>query len=276
VRRVLDMKVEDGARLWLIEWDGRDESTITDDNPKGDPWDDSWEPTINVEESLRREYIRDGMERARRTIQIDSRPLDTLVQLSVSQAVIGDVHTGDFGMVHDYAIEALTLKDLALHYINVQSERFGVEPQYDMDSDFVRTIELRLETPEQVGDWCDFGAIMAPDSAVKSLRYRCGRRQDSTVIIVGVVYFRFSENRRARGTGTFKVEFHTGSINGATGRLMAPHLGADSDSKLKEAAYLCDLDMYARQHLPDSHPLARAGWKYLARWQRQLAAPIGF
>jgi len=37
---IIDMKVVDGKRLWRIAWSGYDD--------EGEPWEPSWEPTMNV------------------------------------------------------------------------------------------------------------------------------------------------------------------------------------------------------------------------------------
>ena len=75
MRFVKDMKVENGKRFWLVAWAGADDD--------GKAWEDSWEPTRNVNQVLRDEYTADRREGAVRQICVDPRPLDKLVQRTV-------------------------------------------------------------------------------------------------------------------------------------------------------------------------------------------------
>ena len=55
VRYIKALRNINGAREWLIAWDGEDDD--------GNAWPDSWEPTKNVSEDLREMYssiITDG------------------------------------------------------------------------------------------------------------------------------------------------------------------------------------------------------------------------
>ena len=53
---------------------------------------------------------------ANRLIEIDSRPLDQLVQRAVAHAASKEMKSA-FGAVHEIEIGALSLRDLAHHYL---------------------------------------------------------------------------------------------------------------------------------------------------------------
>ena len=56
---IIDMKVVDGKRLWRIAWSGYDD--------EGEPWEPSWEPTMNVSGDLIEAFTADrkgGLSRA--------------------------------------------------------------------------------------------------------------------------------------------------------------------------------------------------------------------
>jgi hypothetical protein len=82
----------------------------------------------------------------------------------------------------------------------VQSERFDkpLRKQYSK-IDHGTTWEVWLDAPDIVGEFCSFETIMAENTAYKSLRFRCGRKQDTTVVIVAQIYLRFSDVKRTPG-----------------------------------------------------------------------------
>ena len=65
--------------------------------------------------------------------------------------------------------------------------------------DHCTTWEVRLDAPDTVCEFCSFEKSMAEDTAYKSLRYHCGRKQDKTVVIVAQIYLRFSDVKRTPG-----------------------------------------------------------------------------
>ena len=71
---------------------------------------------------------------------------------------------------------------------------------------------------------------------------------------------RFFSKKQPRGFSTTVVEFHTCHVNGATGRLTPPHL---VKGLLKQEPYLERVRSYVRKVLPDSHILAKKGFKQL-------------
>ena len=73
------MRTVNGAREWLLAWDGTD----ADDNP----YPDGWEPTKNVSKDLIEQYLRDQKEKVVRAITVDPRPLDGVVQAAISLSV---------------------------------------------------------------------------------------------------------------------------------------------------------------------------------------------
>jgi hypothetical protein len=109
VRKILNMVTTSGKRWWLVAWDGRDEL--------GRPWPDTWEPTAYVLKDLRDHWFAEGAARVERSIQVDVRPLDILVQRTIATAMIKDT-IDTFGKVHCIEVGALTLRDLADYYLN--------------------------------------------------------------------------------------------------------------------------------------------------------------
>jgi hypothetical protein len=91
VRKILNMVTTSGKRWWLVAWDGRDEL--------GRPWPDTWEPTAYVLKDLRDHWFAEGAARVERSIQVDVRPLDILVQRTIATAMIKDT-IDTFGKVH--------------------------------------------------------------------------------------------------------------------------------------------------------------------------------
>ena len=115
-----DMRVVKGAREWLVCW------AETDEDNK--PYPPLWVKTKNVRKELINDYLRG---RVPRLVEVDARPLDTLVQRSVAQAAIKVMGNNEtFGRVHEIDIGALSLRDLALHYFNGMVERYALQPQY--------------------------------------------------------------------------------------------------------------------------------------------------
>ena len=115
MRKILNMVTTSGKRWWLVAWDGRDEL--------GRPWPDTWEPTAYVLKDLRDHWFAEGAARVERSIQVDVRPLDILVQRTIATAMIKDT-IDTFGKVHCIEVGALTLRDLADYYLNRVHERF--------------------------------------------------------------------------------------------------------------------------------------------------------
>ena len=135
---------------------------------------------------------------------------------------------------------------------------------------------MRLDAPDIVGEFCSFEKIMAENTAYKSMRYRCGRKQDTTVVIVAQIYLRFSDVKRTPGLVAFEAEVETCLFNGATGELQPPPMGNANPSKLKDEWYRREVIKYGRAMLPESHALSRAGWKELPLDVAALSRPIGF
>ena len=81
-------------------WAERDEA--------GKPYPPLWIKTKNVRKPLIEEYL---SKRAPRLLEIDARPLDTLVQRSVAQAAMKVMGMNEtFGRVHEIEIGALSLR----------------------------------------------------------------------------------------------------------------------------------------------------------------------
>ena len=80
------MRTVGKKREWLVAWAGAD--------PDGAPWEDSWEPTRHLSPDLIHDFLADRKEKISRTISVDSRPLDTLVQKSIATAIVSHPEAG--------------------------------------------------------------------------------------------------------------------------------------------------------------------------------------
>ena len=245
------MRVVNGARQWLICWAGTDQQDR--------PWKPSWEPTNCVKKELRDAYMKAYAGRRLQLVEVDARPLDTLVQRSIAQAAMNDFSSIEsFGRVHEIEIGALSLHDLAVHYFDAVVLRFGLEPRYAYAPDGnVLTKELQIKEPEDAGAFCCFEHFMREDTGVGAMRYALGRKSNTDFMVVPVINMFFSDNKHTPGCVTFKVEFSTVKGNGATGRMTGPHLGERSKNPLKDEAYLNKVVTYARGMLPRTHTLIK-------------------
>lgn len=257
VRFIKDMRVEGGKRMWLCAWAGKDED--------GNSWDDSWEPTKHVTPDLIDAYFSEQKAHVARSISVDVRPLDLAIQRTIAASavnIIDDTSRGGFGRKTVTPIEILSLKDLAVYYMQRMSKAFGMAPRefYDPESK-ATTIELRLSDPEQIGTFCSFENFLAQNTAVKSLRYRCGRSSNYDMVIVGCVKLRYRDTKHlGPGAVLFELEFETAKINGITGELVGPH---QTRGWLKVTEHITALRTYARMIVPRNHYLCNHGWHEL-------------
>ena len=252
--KIIDMIVVDGARRWLVVWDGEDD--------EGNGWDASYEPTRNVSTDLIEDYVNDGKERRSRTITIDTRPLDTIVQRKIAMQAMKETNTS-FGQSHEFELEALSLRDVAEHYINAVASKYNlqVKRQY-VTANKSTLVEIRLATPEMVGDFCSFEQFAPAGTASKSLRFSLGRQQCVDISIVGAIWLRFYDDcKMTPGCVQFMLEYQTAWINVSDGNIVGPHLGQESESPLKDDYYINELITYARVNLHDSHQLIQNGWR---------------
>jgi len=260
VRKIKDMKVEEGKRVWLCAWDGAAED--------GKAWADSWEPTANVSEDLRQDFFQERIESASRVkVAVDVTPLNTMVQRRMSVQAMkeqGELMTS-FGAVHIVPIEELSLKDLAEYYITTMAARYKVQVDESFDPKTkVTTKGLRLNVNE-AGEFCSFEMLpSAKLTGIKNIRFNIGRKHDFTVIIIPLLYLRYKDNTQLRGTVNFELEYHTVKINGITGNLTPPHL---DKGLLTTTTYKNQTIRYARAQLAQhvsQHPLIKLGWHNLA------------
>ena len=125
-------------------------------------------------------------------------------------------------------------------------------------------VEMRIKDPTVLGDWLDFSWLMGHKMGYKSMRYAAGRASDYSVVIVGCVYLRFTDNKGTEGAVNFEAEVHTARINGIYGYLQPPHYHAKSKHKfLRAESKRRLLRMYARSMLAlvaPEHHLVTHGW----------------
>ena len=253
VQAVKDMLSVDGKREWLIGWAGADD--------EGGAWPDSWQPSKLLSPDLIDHFLRDRKERLLRVIAVDARPLDSLVQRKISHAVASELSCVEtFGRVHEIPIDALQLRDLAVAYFTWVAARFNLTPRVVYDPKSRKTCnELRIKNPDDVGEFCNFEAFMK-HGGVGALRFALGRKSNVDAVVVSPISMWYEDNAHTPGCVNFTVEVSTCKINGATGSLTPPHLGAQSKNLLKTDAYKNRVITYVREKLPRSHPLIVAGW----------------
>ena len=225
-RAVKAMETEEGKRFWRIAWAGLDED--------GEPWPDSWEPTANVSEDLRKQFIEDRKEKVVRTISVDPRPLDTVVQSAIALSVQhGAKET--FGRTFSTPIPVLSLHGLAEYYLSRIATQFNVEIKSEKKSPSETEYEVRLLL-ENAGNFLAFEEHIKSHRATKALVFRGDRKTNVDMLIVPVVMLRYITNKRTEGLVTFEAEHHSCFINGVDGRVQPPHLSVDSDAWLKKDA----------------------------------------
>ena len=158
-----------------------------------------------------------------------------------------------FGHQHLFEVGALSLGDVAAHYVAARAAEYEVEVKHEYDpKSKVETTEMRLQVPEDIGNFCSFESFSA--NGVKNLRFKGQRKSDCDVIAVGELMLRYYNNKRVKGCVTFEVEAKTVWINGATGIGTGPH---EVNGFLKKTNNLNSVVTYARANLPTSHPLYR-------------------
>ena len=86
-------------------------------------WADSWEPSGLVHDDLMKDFLADAEERKRRVLEIDTRPLDGLVQARIGRAALNEDRDG-FGHKIISALPEMALADIAWNYFEAQKERF--------------------------------------------------------------------------------------------------------------------------------------------------------
>lgn len=171
-----DMRDENGQRKWLIGWAGEDED--------GRGWDDSWEPTSFVSPDLRQAYLSSRKARVKRAITIDPAPLDAMAPRAVALSVQHGAKES-FGLAFETPIPALTHVDLAEYVLCAAEECFGITRRVQYVPKSRETItEVRIESPEQIGDFCEFHRHIKSGAGTKSLVFRSGR-----VYILSLLYF---------------------------------------------------------------------------------------
>ena len=212
-RFVKAMKVAEGKRYWLIAWAGaKDDST---------GWEDSWEPTANVSQDLRDAYLTNRIDRARRAIEVDVRPLDELVKQAIKCAIkgVGEKKGGEgtiasFGHVYKTPVAALTLCELADDYLTTVAEQFNLEKVTQYNPEFKQEIsEVRIEDQDKLGDYLAFEKIFGEKGGIKNIRYV--KRGD--LIVVGALYLRYYDNKAVKGAVTFEAESQVCKINSEKG-----------------------------------------------------------
>lgn len=205
-----------------------------------------------------------------RTLTIDVRPLDRLVQQTIYEAVAAVINENNsgFGSFSKVPIGALTLGDLARYYLKLVADRYDLQVRTAFNpKSGIETMAVKLRDPEIVGDFCSFDSLLGYSQGVQSLRHKIGRKSNDDCVIVGYILLTFTDAAHTKGCVAFKAEFETAFINGYDGNMVGPHL---HDGHLKKTSNMEALRVYARSILPSAHPLAIEGWTQLPANQHAL------
>ena len=80
-----------------------------------------------------------------------------------------------FGQAHEFELEALSLRDAAerLHHVkNAVASKYDLQVKREyLKANKSTLVEIRLSTPEMVGDFCSFELFTPAGTASKSLRF---------------------------------------------------------------------------------------------------------
>jgi hypothetical protein len=245
VERILDMKVVHGKREWLCAWKGLD--------PTGDAWTPCWRPTKDVGKPLQVEFLDGQQARKARVLTIDVSPLDELCcqRRAIATTQMKELYAS-FGYVHETPIPGsppFSLKSIAEPLPpGAGLQVWRGDHKHEWTKDRVHIVEMRLITPES--RWAIFvptsaGCPRKPAKGAGCDTRSAANRVPSDATVVGAIYLRYYHNEHQRGLVTFEIECHMAWINGATGAIVGPHLGDDSESPLKDADYMNELIAYA-------------------------------
>ena len=155
-----------------------------------------------MSEDLRITFLADRQESIARSISVDVRPLDSMVQRTIARTIL--MNKGNsFGLTHIVPIDALTLGDLARYYIDKTAEKYGeVRESYDPKSR-VTTRELRISKPEELGEFCSFETFMPEHKGFKSIRISGGRKSDTDMLVAAVIKLRNMDIKHTPGCVQF-------------------------------------------------------------------------
>ena len=241
---IKDMRGEGRDREWLVAWAGEDD--------EGFPWEDSWQPTANVGIELRRKFLEDRKVSVKRALPIDCGPLDNLVRRELWERFKAEP-AASFGHELTIPLQALTLVTLARYFLQHVSASYESTMN---ENAYVR--ELRIKVPESIGKFCAFENFSA--KATQSMRFRGRRKTDVDASIVGLVTLRIHDNHPEEGCVKAEAVLQTAYINGSDGTIVGPHLRS---GYLKKTESINTLITYAREIIPDDHPLVAKGWRDL-------------
>jgi len=258
---------------FLVRWSGRDRHNR--------PWDDSWESVFDVGEPLLDAYFHQLEQREAKLVQsVDISPLLNQAREKVA-LVTAAARTKCRPRVHEIALEALTLKPLAMAFLDMVrapslmsvwlsaaeeeststtlEEAIPIELYVD-PCDGVKTWEINYKKIHQVAAFCSFHSFMGCRQGVGALRYNIGRDSNEDCMVVGVpMQFKVVENRGKDLVST-SITFATCWINGKFGTMTTP---PQMQGMLRKEKHFNRVLAYAKKFLPDTHLLALKGWKSL-------------
>ena len=263
IKYISSMKVENGARDWLIVWKGVDPAT-------GEPWDDSWEPTSNVGQYYRDEYLQQRKEGRAKAITTDISGVDDYIAGEVAVRVAEGDGSDAFGHVYKFPLGVLAIKDVADNYIDRTAARYGLEI-----STAHATREIRICLPEHVGTFMELQKHKKR-IGLQNIMTRIGRVTNSSLSVVACIYIRYSINEKYPGMVNAECEVETVHINGASGTLTQPHMVTGYIRlRSRQNTLITYVRAQMAAHRPQ-HPLILAGWHLMPPNEHTLANMVGF
>ena len=255
----------DGFRF-LLQWAGVARN--------GKPYGDSWEGINNVGAPLVDEYFQDIEKTEKKIVSVDVSPLVNQAREKV-KTVLTTAKTQCRPRVHEVPLEALTLKELALAFLDVVRRPRNVWLRSTADrldktgkllplgytkdpDDGVECWQVNLTEMSHVAGFCALHSFLGCKQGVGALRYDIGRASNDEVMVVGVpMVFKVIGNR-SDGLVTTTMTFPTCWINGRWGTMTPP---PQITGMLREDKHFNAVLAYAKTYLPPAHPLAAMGWK---------------
>jgi len=258
---------------FLVRWSGCDRHQR--------PWDDTWESVFDVGEPLLDAYFNELERREAKVVQnVDISPLLNQAREKVA-LVTASARTKCRPRVHEIALEALTLKPLAMAFLEMltrpstmsvwlsaaaeESTSSSSDEPIPIDlhvdpSDGVHTWQVNYKKIHQVAAFCSFHSFMGCRQGVGALRYNIGRDSNEDCMVVGVpMQFKVVANRSNDLVST-SITFATCWINGKFGTMTTP---PQLQGMLRKQKHFDSVLAYAKKFLPDTHTLAAKGWKVL-------------
>ena len=103
--------------MYLVRWRGKDRS--------GRPWGDSWQPAVNIEQSLIETYEGSLPTAVPHRVRVNINPVFEATRKTMSHVVALDTTRAE-PVEHDIPLEIASLEEIAVPWLKLVSEVTGV------------------------------------------------------------------------------------------------------------------------------------------------------